>query len=256
MNYRDNVADKKVFIFDIDGTIADSYGSVHEENAKAISRILESGRLVAFATDRAKDLIEGKVINLLPKYEEYLEQIFMLPAGAAAMYYWDGDSWNELYAHRLDESVKSKAVFLHKEVLKEVDSEILEQYEPFILDKDSLMLSLSAMPDISDREYRLNWDVDRAKRKRIMEVLQKEFPELHINIGGSTTVNVANKGIDKAYGVNRLLKHLGLGKEDVLYFGDAMHKGGNDRPVKDAGVDVVHVKNPQDTLVYLESVGF
>lgn len=61
-------------------------------------------------------------------------------------------------------------------------------------------------------------------------------------------------GIDKAYGIKKLIALLGLAKEELIFVGDRLEEGGNDYPVKAIGVDCLKVSRWQDTALLIETI--
>ena len=72
--------------------------------------------------------------------------------------------------------------------------------------------------------------------------------------GGSTSIDVTRKGIDKAYGVGKLLEKLGCGIDNLLFIGDRLDEAGNDYPVYEMGVASVPVHGWPDTLAAVTAV--
>ena len=73
-------------------------------------------------------------------------------------------------------------------------------------------------------------------------------------MGGTTSVDVTTIGIDKAYGMKKLIEALGISKEEILFIGDKLEEGGNDYPVKAFGIDTIAVDGWQDTALVLEGI--
>lgn len=61
-------------------------------------------------------------------------------------------------------------------------------------------------------------------------------------------------GIDKAYGIGKLIALLDAAKQDVIFVGDRLSKGGNDYPVKAMGVDCLAVSCWQDTALVIQTM--
>lgn len=61
-------------------------------------------------------------------------------------------------------------------------------------------------------------------------------------------------GIDKAYGIAKLIELLALTKKDVIFVGDRLGSGGNDHPVKTMGVDCLEVSRWQDTALVIQTI--
>jgi hydroxymethylpyrimidine pyrophosphatase-like HAD family hydrolase len=88
----------------------------------------------------------------------------------------------------------------------------------------------------------------------MLSELKSIFPNLDIKLGGSTSIDVTLKGIDKSFGVKQMLKFLNnkmkvkLSLKDLLFFGDNFHIDGNDYAVKKMGVDCIEVNSSKHTL--------
>lgn len=73
-------------------------------------------------------------------------------------------------------------------------------------------------------------------------------------MGGVTSIDVTKKGIDKAYGINKLINFLEVSKDEILFIGDRLQEGGNDYPVKAMGVDCLHIATWQETAAAVEAI--
>src|SRR6185312_2557637 len=98
------------------------------------------------------------------------------------------------------------------------------------------------------------WDPDFAKRKKIQAILDKLIPEFAINLGGTTSVDVTKKGIDKKYGMFKLRDILGIQISDMIFIGDALFPGGNDYPAKESGAYSVLISGPDETKRVIEGI--
>ena len=72
--------------------------------------------------------------------------------------------------------------------------------------------------------------------------------------GGSTSVDITERGIDKAYGMTRLAEQTGIALDDMLFVGDRLDEHGNDYPVLAMGVRCVAVTGWQDTAAKLNEL--
>ena len=91
-----------------------------------------------------------------------------------------------------------------------------------------------------------DWDSIKEERKGIAERFNDKFPELYALVGGVTGVDISTKGSDKG----QIIRDFPDG--DLVFFGDRMEEGGNDRPLADAITDnklglVVEVLDWKDT---------
>jgi hydroxymethylpyrimidine pyrophosphatase-like HAD family hydrolase len=68
------------------------------------------------------------------------------------------------------------------------------------------------------------------------------------------TIDITRKGINKAYGIMRLVQYLNITIDDVLFVGDTLFYGGNDYPAKTTGIDCISVKGPEETANLIKSL--
>jgi phosphomannomutase len=84
-------------------------------------------------------------------------------------------------------------------------------------------------------------------RASLRAYVAARVPDLEVRSGGSTSVDVTRKGVDKSYGMNRIKERLDLADADILFIGDRLDEGGNDYPVKAMGIQCIAVKEWHDT---------
>ena len=98
------------------------------------------------------------------------------------------------------------------------------------------------------------WDPDGSKKRKLRDYVANLIPEFEVRVGGSTSIDVTRPGIDKAYGIARLIDVLALTKRDVIFVGDRLGSGGNDHPVEAMGVDCLEVSRWQDTALVIQTI--
>jgi hydroxymethylpyrimidine pyrophosphatase-like HAD family hydrolase len=101
---------------------------------------------------------------------------------------------------------------------------------------------------------KVKWDPDFAKREKIEALLEPMIPGFSIRLGGATSIDVTRPGIDKAYGIKKLKETLGVLIADMIFVGDAIFPGGNDYPAKQAGVESIRVRDPDETKRVIEAI--
>jgi HAD superfamily hydrolase (TIGR01484 family) len=104
------------------------------------------------------------------------------------------------------------------------------------------------------KEKRAWFEANNTKREKLRALIATRLPDFEVRAGGTTTIDITRKGIDKAYGMAKLLEHLSITKQDILFAGDKMDPGGNDYPVKAFGIDSIAVRNAEDTVILLEGI--
>lgn len=240
---------KKVLAFDLDGTLAKSKQRITDEMAETLARLSEN-YIIVIITGGKLEQINTQVMNPIGFPSPIMHNFYLLPACGSQGYGYKNYTWCEIWNY---------ALFLREKV------EIYTQWEQSTLglkmhvfptrwgeiaeDRGS-QITFSMLGQNAPLEEKAKWDPDRDKRKRI--IAQMNLPDFDIKIGGTTSIDVTRKGLDKAFGLSQLLKTLKLDKEDVLFYGDALQPGGNDYAVKMMGIDCIEVENPDHTFKLLQ----
>ncbi len=126
-------------------------------------------------------------------------------------------------------------------------------YGEIVEDRGS-QLTFSACGQEAPAELKYKWDPDTKKRQAIRENMLPKITDYEVRIGGTTSIDVTLPGIDKAYGMEKLMQALEIGKEDILFVGDKLDEGGNDYPVKAMGIDTIAVDGWEDTALVIEAI--
>ena len=95
------------------------------------------------------------------------------------------------------------------------------------------------------------WDPTGEKKSALRDAVAPYLPELEVRSGGSTSVDITLRGVDKAYGMRRLAEVTGIALDDMLFVGDRLDPAGNDYPVKALGVPCHAVTGWEDTAEYV-----
>ena len=112
-------------------------------------------------------------------------------------------------------------------------------------------MTFSALGQAAPLEAKRAWDPDGSKKQALAAAVAREVPELEVRGGGSTSVDVTAKGIDKAYGMRALLQATALAPHQVLFVGDRLDPQGNDYPVVSTSVPCQAVTGWEDTVALL-----
>jgi phosphomannomutase len=115
-------------------------------------------------------------------------------------------------------------------------------------------ITFSALGQSAPIGEKKKWDPDFTKRKAIKALLDKLIPEFSVQLGGTTSVDITKPGIDKAYGIRKLVDTLVVAIDEMIFVGDALFPGGNDFPVKQAGVLSIRVRDPNETKRVIEAI--
>lgn len=243
--------DKKLIIFDLDGTLTKSKSPITEHMASLVTRLLEKAK-VAVISGGGYPQIESQFANLLPANNDNYTNLFLLPTSGTRLYRWQG-SWIKEYAEDLTASEKVKILTALRTVLHPPVYEAPPKiYGEVIEDRDS-QITFSALGQKAPVELKYAWDPRREKREAIAAAIMKKIPEFDVRVGGATSVDITRKGVNKSYGIRKLEDYLKLEPKNIIFVGDALFYGGNDYPARATGVDCISVEGPEDTEKLINS---
>jgi starch phosphorylase len=253
--YQPNL-EKKLIAFDVDGTLSEPRQKISRKIAKLLSKLLETKKVIIISGG-AFSHITHQVLEPLNKFLDKespcLKNLILLPTNGGGLYTFDGE-WKEMFSHKLSLSEKDQVI----KAITAVDQENLElrnnvSYGLEIQDRDS-EITYSALGENAPVALKQTWDPDFKKRLAMQAELMKKLPDFEVKIGGTTSIDITPKGMDKAYGIKTLLDYLKLNKKDVLFFGDAVYPNGNDFPVLQMGVETIRVSGPSQTKLEIKKL--
>jgi phosphomannomutase len=236
---------KKLIAFDVDGTLSLSRSKIDSEMADLLRKLLQV-KQVAIITGGAFSDIEKQTLSEIGLNNEINKNLTLLPTNGGGLWIYE-DGWKEISSHKLTPTEKEKII----KAIKEVDTEDPElrnniSYGQEIQDRNS-EITYSALGENAPIEEKHTWDPDFKKRINLQNLLKEKLPEFEVKIGGTTSIDITPKGMDKAYGIDKLMNHFKLTKDDILFIGDAVYENGNDFPVFLMGIDTLKVSGPKET---------
>jgi len=241
---------KKLIVFDLDGTLAESKSPLDAEMS-ALLRDLLGIVNVAVISGGDWPQFEKQILSNLP-HDERLKNLSLLPTCGTKFYQYNGD-WEKIYSEDFNAVEKKKIIDSLRKSLEIAGFKIEKVWGEAIEDRGS-QITYSALGQQAPIEEKIKWDPDFTKRKRIKTILDKSIPEFSVRLGGTTSIDVTKPGIDKAYGIRKLRDTLGIAIDEMIFIGDAIFPGGNDYPAKEAGVVCIRVKDPEDSKLVIETI--
>ncbi|MDD2657406.1 MAG: HAD-IIB family hydrolase [Candidatus Pacebacteria bacterium] len=246
---------KKLIIFDLDGTLAESKQPLTDEMALFLAKLLAHTRVAVISGGALSQFLK-QVVSKLP-VNANLAHLSLLPTSGAALYEFQhddpsnplGTSWKKIYEERLSEKEKDtieSAMTIAAKETGTIDFKAPSWGER--IEYRGGQVTLSALGQEAPIALKKAWDPDHAKRHALQASLAERLSKFSVGIGGATSIDVTKKGIDKAYGIRKLCELLHLTESDALYIGDELGKGGNDEAVYKTEVATCVVENPADTL--------
>ena len=241
---------KKLIVFDLDGTLAESKASIDAEMATLLDHLLKIVK-VSVISGGAWLQFEKQVLAHLSK-DQRLKNLSLLPTCGTKFYKYDS-KWELLYSEDFSIEEKKKILSSLKQSTETAELKPAKTWGDLIQDRGS-QITFSGLGQQAPLEDKKKWDPDFAKRKKIKVLLDKLIPEFSVRLGGATSIDVTQQGIDKAYGIRKLRDVLGIAISEMIFIGDAVFPGGNDYPAKEAGALSIRVKDPHETKRVIEAI--
>ena len=241
---------KKLVVFDLDGTLAESKSPLDAEMAALLHDLLGIVK-VAVISGGGWPQFEKQLVSHLP-HDERLVNLSLLPTCGTKFFQYTGD-WKILYSEDFTADEKGRIVDSLESAVEQAGFQATKVWGAVIEDRGS-QITFSALGQQAPLEEKGKWDPDFAKRKKIKAILDTLIPEFSARMGGATSIDVTKPGIDKGYGIGKLRDILGISVEEMMFIGDALFVGGNDHAVKEAGVTCVAVRGPSETKPVTEAI--
>ena len=245
---------KKVIAFDLDDTLAVTKSPISDRMAELLGKLVEKYEVCIISGGKYEQF-KKQVIDRLEIEKHLLQRFHLMPSCGTRYYRYDLNSsdWKQLYAEDLTEAQKSKIIEVLKAGAKELGIWEDKPYGDIIEDRGS-QITYSALGHQAPPEKKYAWDPDKKKKSALRDYAAERLDDLEVRVGGTTSVDITRIGVDKAYGMRKLMEALEIGKDEILFFGDSLQEGGNDYPVKAIGIDSVAVESWQETAVALDTV--
>jgi hypothetical protein len=241
---------RKLIVYDLDGTLAESKSSLDTEMSDLLIKLLS---IVKVAVISGGDWMqfEKQLLPNLP-HNEQLKNLSILPTCGTKFFQYK-DNWKKIYSEDFTSFEKEKIISSIKKAISITEFRADKVWGEVIEDRGS-QITFSALGQQAPIAEKKRWDPDFVKRKKIKEVIDTYIPEFSVHLGGTTSVDVTKPGIDKAYGIRKLRDILGISLDEMIFIGDAIFPGGNDYPPKEEGVCSIPIRDIYDTKRVTEVV--
>jgi HAD superfamily hydrolase (TIGR01484 family) len=243
-------ANLSVMAFDLDDTLTVSKSKIEPRMARLLDQLLAQLDVCIISGGRFEQF-DSQVLRFLADDPASLRRLHIMPTCGTRYYTWSGD-WIMQYSEDLTDSEKASVIEVLTAGAKQLGLWEASPWGDIIEDRGS-QITYSALGQQAPVEPKYEWDRDGLKKQRLRDYAAARLPSLEVRVGGSTSVDVTRKGIDKAYGISKLINKLGITSQNMLFVGDRLFQGGNDYPVKALGVPCVEVTRWEDTADFVES---
>ena len=221
-------AQKKLLVFDLDGTLSDHKCPMPEESHALLDALGKKYHLVMCGAGNAPRIFK---------------QMGNYPIDIVGNY-------GMQHAKVVDGELQ-----ITKQISYEVDADFFHEKTNYIREKygytkfygESLefhktgMVTFAMIGTEAPKEEKKVFDPDRAKRRAMYPEVLEIFKDYTVFIGGSTSFDIVGKQYNKYDATMDYAKLHGYTKEQVLFLGDDMGDGGGDSHIRLGGMDYIHI---------------
>lgn len=241
---------KKLIVFDLDGTLAESKSPLDAAMAKLLNTLLDIMKVAVISGGGWPQFEKQLLANL--SRDERLQNLSLLPTCGTKFYKYTG-IWEKIYSEDFTPDEKEQIISSLEKVMDETGFRNEKLWGEVIEDRGS-QITFSALGQQAPIEEKIKWDPGFVKRRKMKTRLDALIPGFSVRLGGTTSIDVTKPGIDKAYGIRKLRDNLSINLNEMIFIGDAIFPGGNDYPAKEAGVVTIQVKNFEETKLVIETI--
>lgn len=252
---------KKLIAFDLDGTLAPSKSPGPDRMMELLAQLLDKFQVCIISGGKFEQF-EKQVLGNLEASPSQLERLHIMPTCGTRYFKYDitNSKWHKVYAEDFTEPQKKKIVDALNKGFDDLNMRADKTYGETIEDRGSQVTFSVLGQDIVDElglegvRIKEEWDPDNSKKNKLRDYISPLIPEFEVRVGGVTSIDVTKKGIDKAYGMRKLMEMLDIAKDEILFIGDRLQEGGNDYPVKAYGIDSLEISNWEQTAVAVQAI--
>lgn len=236
--------------FDLDDTLAPSKSALDPRMLSVFTQLLERTTVAVISGGNFAQF-EAQLLTQLEGVDEaLLERLHLLPTCGTRYERRESGSWSTVYSESLSPDERDRAMTALREESQRLGLWESETWGEIIEDRGS-QVTFSALGQRAPVRAKQAWDPDGSKKNALRAAVAVRLPDLEVRSGGSTSVDITRRGIDKAYGMRKLAEFTGVPLTDMWFVGDRLDPDGNDYPVKALGVPCHAVDGWEDTAAHV-----
>jgi HAD superfamily hydrolase (TIGR01484 family) len=246
---------KKVISFDLDDTLAITKSPISDQMGELLVKLLDTYDVCIISGGKF-DQFKVQVVDRLEATDAQLARLHLMPTCGTQYYRFDTlkTEWTLQYAEDLLPNEKEMIIEVTE---RESKASGLWPETPFgqVIEDRGSQVSISFLGQHAPAEAKYAWAKENSdKRLALRGVIAGQLLDFEVRAGGSTTIDITRIGIDKAYGMQKLIEEMSISKDNILFIGDKLQEGGNDYPVKAMGIDTIEVTCWEDTARVLQGI--
>ncbi|WP_284252535.1 HAD-IIB family hydrolase [Litorihabitans aurantiacus] len=235
--------------FDLDDTLAPSKSPLPDAVAQVLGDLLQRVPVCVISGGQYGQFTQ-QLLARLDLTPELAARLHLMPTCGTQYYRWDGEGFGQVYAHTLTQDERDRALTALRTRAVELGLWESETWGEVLEDRGS-QVTFSALGQQAPVDAKAAWDPTGERKGALRDAVAADLPDLEVRSGGSTSVDITRRGVDKATGMRALVDLVGVPLTDMVFVGDRLDEGGNDRPVLDLGVRCHAVHGWEDTVAFL-----
>ncbi len=244
---------KKLIAFDLDGTIAKSKSEVSTTMISALANLSTKYEIVIISGGDFSQF-KKQFLNKIPKNLNHLKShLHMLPTNGTKYFKYSEGKLKKIFSEDFPKNRAREIFAAAEQVLSEFQFDKIQTWGKQIENRGT-QVTVSVLGQNAPLDQKEKWDPDSQIRLKMSKKLKKLLPDFEIRTAGATSIDITKKGIDKGYAITKIQAILNLKDQDILFIGDALHKGGNDYAVKQAGIESIKTQGPEQTLTIINEI--
>ena len=243
----------RLVAFDLDDTLAPSKSAIDPRIGELLIALAERVE-VAIISGGQLGQFTAQVVDRLPEAsDDVLSRLHLMPTCGTQYYRLTPAGIETVYARTLSDDQKARALAAVEEEARRLGLWEAQTWGAILEDRGS-QITFSALGQTAPVDAKMAWDPTGEKKSALRDAVAARVPDLEVRSGGSTSVDITARGIDKAYGMRQLSDQTGIALDDMLFVGDRLDEAGNDYPVLAMGVECQAVEGWPDTAEFLEKL--
>jgi HAD superfamily hydrolase (TIGR01484 family) len=241
-----SLSKKRLIVFDLDGTLTESKAPLKPDMARALAALLAQKK-VAIIGGGSYEQFKSQFVGHFQCSPVLFKNLFLFPTTSTSFYRYQPSGWKQGYRKVLKPAEKKKITRAFADAFAATKYVPPKKLWGKVVEDRGTQITFSALGQKAPVKAKAAWNKKSDVRPALMKIMQKELPQFEVRSGGLTSIDVTQKGIDKAYGVRQIEKVLKISIKNMVFIGDALYPGGNDAAAKKTGVQTIAVAGPKDT---------
>ncbi|QDZ16427.1 HAD-IIB family hydrolase [Humibacter ginsenosidimutans] len=243
----------RLVAFDLDDTLAASKSPLSPAMAQRLLALLDVVPVCIISGGQFGQFSTQVVERLADASPAALERLHLMPTCGTQYFRFADGAWTKVYAQDLSDDEKTRALTAVEQEAKRLGYWEEQTWGAILEDRGS-QITFSALGQQAPVDAKAAWDPTGEKKSALRAAVQELLPDLEVRSGGSTSVDITRRGIDKAYGIGRLSELTGIRLTEMLFIGDRLDPDGNDYPVLAMGVPTLAVSGWEHTIEVLDEL--